>query len=274
MVSERKKRMAEKIKSFIRSYRTIFVFDLHSIPASQLHKIRELLKDVAKIFVVKKRVLQKVMEEEKLTLPLEGIKMPALIFSDRSVFDVVKKLRLYKLPMKAKPGDKAPKDIVIKKGVTQVPAGPAIATFKAFKMPTFVKDGKIAIKEDFKLCNAGEVINENMVSLLNLLGIEPLEIGIRPKCAYSENVVYDEFVLSLEEDWFREHIKSSVSNALNLATNIKIPTKQNISLLLAEGYMNAKNLGLYLGIPSKETISELLVKASNNAKALERSFRN
>jgi len=274
MVSERKKRMAEKLRSFFKSYRTVLVFDLHSIPASQLHKIRELLKDVAKIFVVKKRILQMVAEEEKITLPLEGIRMPALIFSDKPVFEVVKKLRLFKLPMKAKPGNKAPKDIVIKKGVTKVPAGPAIATFKAFKIPTFVKEGKIAIKEDFTLCKAGEVISENMVSLLNLLGIEPLEIGIKPKYAYSENIVYDEFVLSLEEDWFREGIKSSVSNALNLATNLKIPTKQNISLLLAEGYMNARNLGLYLGIPSRETISELLVKAYRNAKALESSLRN
>lgn len=214
------------------------------------------------------------MEEEKLTLPLDGIKMPALIFSNKSVFEVLKKLRLYKLPMRAKAGNKAPKDIVIKKGVTKIPAGPAIATFKAFKIPTFVKEGKIAIREDFKLCGAGEIINESMVSLLNLLGIEPLEIGIKPKHAYSENVIYDEFVLSLEEDWFKEEIKSSIKSAINLATNLKIPTKQNISLLLAEGYLNARNLGLYLGIPSRETISELLVKAYNNAKALEQSFRN
>ncbi len=273
MVSERKKRMAEKLKSFIKSYKTIFVFDLHGIPASQLHKIRELLKDTAKIFVVKKRILQRVLEEEKLTLPLNGIRMPALIFSEKPVFDVLRKLKLYKLPMKAKVGDTAPKDIVIKKGITNVPAGPAIATFKAFKIPTFIQEGKIAIKEDFKLCKAGDIIDDNMASLLNLLGIEPLEIGIMPKYAYSDNIIYDEFVLSLDTDWFREGVESSITNAVNLATNIKIPIKQNISLLLSEGYINARNLGLYIGMPSKAIILDLLAKAYNNAKALEQ-FRN
>ncbi len=269
MVSKEKVSLLEETNKIFKSHKTILLFDLQSLPSSQLHKIRNKLKD-EEIYttIVKKKILDLGLKNTKLPLNLEEIKQPALIYSNKDIFYITKKLKELKVRRKAKVAEISTSDIEIPAGGTNIQAGPAISTFKQFKIQTIMKDGKIGIKDPTTICKKGDIISTGMLSLLNMLNIEPIEMSIHPELGYNENIVYDKNTLGLDEQYFKEQISLSENNVFKLTVSINYPTKQNISFLVQKGFQRGKTLSIKLGLPIKEMMPELIRIAGLMAEKL------
>lgn len=259
MVSKKKVSDLKKISELVKSYKSILLFDLNNLPSRQLHEIRNKLKgEEINTLVSKKKVLGLSLKENNLDLNIDDLKQPAIIYSNKDIFGIVKNLRKLKVKRKAKAGEVVNSDIEVQAMDTEIQAGPAISIFKQFQIQTIMKNGKIAIKESKVVCKGGDEINPGLVSLLNMLHIEPLELTIQPEIGYSENIVYNKEVLELDEKYFKEQISVASNNLFKLTVDISYPTKQNISYLLQKASQNVRNLGLKIELPVKELLPDLI----------------
>ncbi|MCK4428816.1 MAG: 50S ribosomal protein L10 [Candidatus Aenigmarchaeota archaeon] len=274
MVSKQKVALLGEVNNIFKSNKTVFLFDLQNLPSSQLHDIRnKLKKDEIYTLVIKKGILERSLKDSKIPLSLEELDQPALIYSNKDIFYISKALKKLKVSRKAKVSEIATEDIELPAGDTGIQAGPAISTFKQFKIQTIMKDGKIGIKDPTPVCKKGETITAELLSLINMLNIEPIEMTIQPELAYSEKIIYNSEVLKLDEQFFKDQISLSENNVFKLTVSINYPTKQNISFLLQKASQRGKTLSIELGLPAKEIMPELINKAHARASSLDASLQ-
>ena len=274
MVSKQKVALLGEVNNIFKSNKTVFLFDLQNLPSSQLHDIRnKLKKDEIYTLVIKKGILERSLKDSKIPLSLEELDQPALIYSNKDIFYISKALKKLKVSRKAKVSEIATEDIELPAGDTGIQAGPAISTLKHFKIQTIMKDGKIGIKDPTPVCKKGETITAELLSLINMLNIEPIEMTIQPELAYSEKIIYNSEVLKLDEQFFKDQISLSENNVFKLTVSINYPTKQNISFLLQKASQRGKTLSIELGLPAKEIMPELINKAHARASSLDASLQ-
>ncbi len=140
MVSKKKVEGLKKINELLKDYKSILLFDLNKLPSKQLHEIRNKLKEEEIYTLIqKKRSLEFGLKENNLNLNINSLKEPAIIYSNKPIFSIVKTLRRVKVKRKAKVGEVINSDIEIESGNTEIQAGPAIAIFKQFKIQTIIK---------------------------------------------------------------------------------------------------------------------------------------
>ena len=274
MVSEKKVGMFKKINKLLKEHDTLLLFDLNQVPSRQLHQIRNKLKK-EEIFTIvpKKSVLELSLKENKKDLKLDDFKQPALIYSNKNIFDILKILKKLTAKRKIKVNEIVSNKVEIPAMDTEIQAGPAISIFKQFQIQTIIKAGKIAIREPKIVCKEGDKADENLVSLLNMLGIQPAELTIQPTLGCSQNLVFNKSILELDETYFKDQINICANNLFKLTTYVGYPTKDNISVLLQKGGQHARSLGMELGIPTKELLPDLLRIAHANASNLDASSK-
>lgn len=271
MVATKKVRAKENLSKALKSSKSAILFDLDCLPSKQLHEIRNKLKaDGINTFVAKRRILERAAKEAKTDLKLDGLVQPAIVYSDKEIFEVVKALKSLKTKRKAKTGEKAQEDISVPTGDTGVQAGPAISTFKQFNIQTMMKDGKIGIREEKVVCEKDGEVSIELVSLLNMLGIEPVEMSIAPQGGFSDGLSYTKDVFDIDKAFLESQISSVANNMFKMTCGLGYPTNKNSSLLLTRGFGRARALGMKYGIPSKNTIEDLLRVANGGAKRFEK----
>jgi len=269
MVSTKKIEGLKKINELLKSYKSILLFDLNNLPSKQLHEIRNKLKEKEIYTLIsKKRVLKLGLKENNLNLNIDNLKQPAIIYSNKNIFDIIKNLRKLKVKRKVKIGEILSSDIEVPAMDTGIQAGPAISIFKQFQIQTMMKNGKISIREKKVVCRKGEKANSDLISLLNMLHIEPLELTIQPEIGYSENIVYNTDILKMDEDYFEKQISIAANNLFKLTVSMGYPTEQNIAYFLQKVLQNVRTLGLKIRLPIKELLPDLLREAHLNADKL------
>ncbi|MBN2094813.1 MAG: 50S ribosomal protein L10 [Candidatus Aenigmarchaeota archaeon] len=271
MVATKKIKSRENIAKLLKSHKSVILFDLANLPSGQLHKLRNALK-AKEIYTVvgKKRVLQRAIEEARISLNLDEAKQPAIVYSNKGIFEVTKALKEVKTNRKAKAGEEVPADITLPAGPTPAQAGPAISIFKTFQIQTMIKDGKISIKDPKTVCKKGDKVPFELVSLLNMLGVTPIEMSIAPQVGYSENMFYTREVFDIDPEFVRNQVLAASGNITKVTYKIGYPTKQNAELLLVKGWRGARQIGIRAGIPSKELMEDLVRAAHLGAKKLEK----
>jgi ribosomal protein L10 len=271
MVSKRKVASKKKLDKLLKDYKSVLIFDLAGLPSSQLHEIRNSLKEKeVYTYIAKKRVIERAINDSKLNLKVEGVRQPALICSNKGIFEVSKILGQIKTNRKAKAGEEAPEDITLPAGPTPAQAGPAISIFKTFQVQTMIKEGKIAIREPKTVCEKGNKVPAELISLLNMLGITPIEMSISPVVGTSENLFYTPDVLGVNEEFVKTQLLMASGSIFKITVRLGYPTKQNIDFLLGNGWRNAKALGIKTGMPAKELMADILMTAYSGAKKLEK----
>lgn len=273
MVSEKKIKTAEEIKSKIEKYSVIGLLDMFNLPAKQLQEIRNKMRGKAIIKMAKKRILKLVFKKCKKA----GIKdlnkyfgiMPAVLFSNENPFKLARIIEESKTPTFAKPGDIAINDIVVRAGPTDLPPGPIIGELQKVNIPTSVQDGKIAIAKDTIVAKKGEKISEELANILVKLNVKPMEIGLNLLVVWENGIIYTKDTLFKPLESYINEIKKAIIYAFNITTNIEFFTKENIHIFLSKAQNNAISLALNLDIPTKETINNLLLKAYNQSLAIQ-----
>ena len=277
MKVELKKKIAGRIEELCTAYKVVGVLDVSNIPAMQLQNMRAKLRGDLLIFMAKKRVIRIALENAKKSKKgveaLEGSLsgMPALVFANISPFRLASMLRESRTPAPAKPGQLAPRDIVIPAGPTAFAPGPVIGELGAIGIKTGVEGGKIAIKQDHVAAKKGEAINKKTAEVLAKLGIMPMEIGLSIKAAYEDGFVFTD-ALEFDDKKVRDMLAAAVQRSQTLALAISYPTKSTISLLIAKAHQQARGLARAGGIITKGNAAELIALAVLQARTIQDKF--
>jgi len=273
MVSEKNIKAANELKEEMQKYPVIGVLDMYKLPARQLFEIREKLRGMAKIRMLKKNIIKRALKEMQLKNISELEKYiqgePAILFSQENPFKLAKIIDSSKSSAFAKEGDVAPKDIVVRAGQTSLPAGPAIGELQKAGLPVMVEEGKIAVKQDTVIAREGDVIDKLKADALAKLGIEPMEIGLNLLAVWEQGVIYPKDILFIPAEKYLEDLKEAFGKAFNLSVAINYYTPENITFLLSKAHSEAKALEINAGVVSPENITFLLSKANTEAKSLE-----
>lgn len=271
MLKAQKQENAKKLGELAESYKVAGLLNMHKLPAKQLQQIRESLRGRAVIRMAKKTLITRALpEQEDLLGKMHGPAIePALLFSNENPFKLYKMLKESRTPAAAKPGDAAPKDIVIMQGPTTLPPGPAISTLQKVGLKASVQGGKIAIMQDKVVCKAGEVVSEELASVLNLLKMEPMEIGLDLVAVYEEGVLYGRDVLDVDQSEYISGLQTAAMQAVNLSLNTGYITKFTAPLALQKAFIEARSLCVDADIIEKDFIGEVLAKAVREMRALE-----
>jgi large subunit ribosomal protein L10 len=193
---------------------------------------------------------------------------PAIIFTETDPFKLYKMLEVNKTTAPPRPGDIAPKDITVEKGVTPFAPGPVVGELQQAGIPAQIQGDKVTIPVSKTVVKEGEKIDDRLAPLLARLGIEPMEIGLELCAAYEEGFIYPEDILAVSEEETIANLQKAYLSAFNLAFNSGFPTPQTTELMIRKAFTRAKTLALEIGFISKETIGALLYKAKAQATAI------
>ncbi len=262
----------EELAELIRKHKVIALADLTKIPTKQLQIIRKNLRDKV-VFRVTKNTLFKLAAEkaglknfEELRKYLEGSNL--FLFTNINPFELVLLLEKYKARAPAKPGDIAPTEIVIPAGSTGIPPGPMLSVFGRLKIPTRVQQGSIWISKDTVVAKPGDKISPELASILQKLGIEPIEIKIQLKVAYDDGLIIPKERLIVDLEEYKKNIIEAYQNALKIGVEIAYPEPTILELTLTKAFLNALMLAVEASIITPETIELIIARAEAQAKAL------
>ncbi len=274
-VSKRKQETVARLEKTIKSYPVVGIVDLQSVPASQLAKIREKLREHMLLVMTKKNLMKIVFAKveperkgiSKLLDCFQG--MPSLILSKESPFKIANLLAKNKTSAPAKEGQHAPHDLTIPAGPTPFTPGPVIGELGMLGIKSGVENGKIVIKVDATVARAGEKINSKVASLLGRLGIQPMEIGIKVNGIFENGEIFKREVLDIDPAEYITRLQRAYSGAQGLTLEIGYVTKDNVKLFLAKAHRQAMGIATEGNIVTKDTLGLILGKADIQSKALK-----
>ncbi|MBI4019710.1 MAG: 50S ribosomal protein L10 [Candidatus Aenigmarchaeota archaeon] len=271
MASQRKLNTVKEVREMVSQYPVIGVLNMHKLPGKQLHDMRNKLRGEVMIRVVKKRLITRIFEggNGMASLGKYITGEPALLMTRMNPFRLARLLSESKSTAAAKPGDIAPREIIVRAGPTPFPPGPIIGEFQRAKIPAKVDGDKISIKEDTVVAKEGQVIEKPLADMLAKLGIEPIEIGLNLVAVYDNGTIYTRDVLFIPQEKYLSDLRQGANSAFNLTLNMGYYTRENIRLFLGRAYREAMAVAMESGMITKETIGPLLAKGHNAAQYLK-----
>ncbi|MBI4181913.1 MAG: 50S ribosomal protein L10 [Candidatus Aenigmarchaeota archaeon] len=271
MVSAKKLQEVQQITQLVQDYPVVGVLNMHKLPGRQLHEIRNKLRGQVIIRMVKKRLLIRVFESlgmQALTAQVQG--EPALFLTKENPFKIARVLQSSTSEAAAKPGDIAPRDLVIKAGPTNLPPGPAIGELQKVKIPAGVEGDKIVVRKDTVVARQGEAISREVADVLNKLGVKPMEIGLNLIAALEGGTIYQKDVLFVPAGYHVRQLQAAAREALSLGVYMHYFTKDTVPILLGRAEREMRALATAASIITPATAGAVLAKAAAEAKALEK----
>ncbi|MBS3124219.1 50S ribosomal protein L10 [Candidatus Woesearchaeota archaeon] len=274
MVSAEKKKLVQELAVKLKSYPLIGILDLENLPGQQFSNMRRTLRnDGVVITVSRKRLLARALKESKiqnaeaLEAKLEGV--PALLLSKGNPFALYSKIQKSKSEAPAKPGQKAPRDIVIKAGPTNFAPGPIISELAAVGIRTKVEQGKLSIIQDCTIVKEGDVISAKVSETMKRMDIRPMEIGLNLVSVWENGLIFNAKDLRVDEAEYSQNFTLAAQEALNLAVEAAYPCADTAEMLLQKAFREAKCLSIEQGFLTNETKEEILAKAERQALAVK-----
>lgn len=274
-IPESKTKIVNELKRLLNEYPIVALLNLENLPAKQLQVMKGKLRKDATIRMAKKNLIKEAFKEsgklniEKMNEYLVG--MPALLLTKENPFKLFKIIKKSKSPAAIKPGQVAPKDIIIPAGPTPFAPGPIIGELGMLRIKAGIEAGKVAIKEDAHVAKKGDVIKPQLASLLLRLGIEPMEIGLDLVAVYENGEILSKDVLDIDEDVFMQKLRTAATEAMNLAVDIAYPSKDTIELLVQKSFMDAKAIAIERDILADLVVEQIIAKANAQAESLRKT---
>lgn len=242
MVNEKKIKAIEELKDIFKNYKTIMVISVRSLPSKQYQDIKKKIRDKANVKMIKKNILIRAFEESNIDELKKLEKFVedncALLFSNNDAFEISGILSKEKSPQKAKEGQEAPEDILVKAGPTQLLPGPDISALSAVGLAPKVESGKISIMQDKVIVKKDQIISGPAASIMAKLDIVPFKVGIEPIAAYMDGKVYDEIKINTEETI--NNLIEKYSKIIAFSVEISYPVIETIDFILSKAGMQEK----------------------------------
>ncbi|MFH1420588.1 MAG: 50S ribosomal protein L10 [Candidatus Aenigmatarchaeota archaeon] len=277
MTSDKKIKIVSQLKKDINEATAIGIVNLHKMPAKQLQKMKVDLVGRAKIKVTRKSLIERSLKGsekkdlEKLVERMKG--SPALLLTKENPFKIYSYLKKNKSNAAAKAGDIVGEDMHISKGPTQIAPGPAMSQLQAVGLKTGVEGGKIKIMNDKTVLKKDGVVTQELAAVFNMLGMEPIKIGLDVNAFWEDGTIYDKNILDVDQEQYYDDIISCVRNSLNLSLNAGYITNDNVSLAIAKAFREARSLAIAANVLTADTIGDVLAKAVAEAKAVEKQMK-
>jgi len=262
-ITQKKKQEVETIKNALLQHKVICIFDLNTLPSKQLQLIRNKLRNKIEVHVKKKRFIKRAIDEIKAQkdlshlLPFLDKGVPSLILTNEDPFSVYKSIKSSKSMAFAKPGQIAPKDLVVEAGPTNFPPGPIIGELGQAGIIAAVEQGKVVIKRETVIVKQGDVITQKKADVLAKLGIQPMEIGLNIIAAYDNGTIYQQSILDVDEETYLNNLKQAAMQAYSFTIFLGYITKDNIQGLVKKSYLAAKAISEKHSLESSEIIKKL-----------------
>ncbi len=260
----------EEVKKEMKNYKTVALIDLRKLSDSLLQSLRKKIREGGgKVLVLKKPVLERVLQHDKKLAPLaqECDKPLGLVLTNSSPMALNSFFKENKKKRGAKTGEVAPFDIVIPEGETDLPPGPALSELKGAGLNVQIKGGKIVVAKESVVAKSGETITDLKAKALQKLNVMPFEVSVRLLYGYDGEYVYSSELLSLG-DGLNAQLEQSFRDAFNVSMNAQYPTEANITMLLTEAYRQTVNVALNGELYSSSSIEQILGKAFREGLAL------
>ncbi len=271
--SEGKRKVVAEFVRLLDEYPIVGVVDMENLPAKQLQTMRAKLREKGIVLrMTKQRLVFKAFKQAKK----EGLAklrehftgMPALIFTKENPFALFKLLKRSQSKAPIKAGQKAPDAIVVPAGPTGFAPGPVIGELGSVGIKSGIDAGKVVIKEDSLVAQAGDVVSAKLAGLLSRLGIEPMRIGLNLKAVLENGEILAKEVLDIDEEAYRQDLVRAHGEAFALAMELAIPNRETVEPLIQKAFMDALTLGLDRSVVNGETVKPLLSKAYAMSLAL------
>jgi len=271
-VAQWKFKEVEELKNIISSYPSIAIVGIENIPAPQMQKLREKIREIGVLRVSKNRLIKRVLEDaggriKDLTNSISG--QTAILATKENPFKLYKFIKESRTKAPAKGGEIAQHDIEVKAGETPFKPGPIVGELQKVGIPAAIEGGKVVIKKDKVLVKAGEEISKEIAQALTRLEIYPIEIGLDLKAVYEDGIIFTPDVLEIDEEKFKSELITAVRNAFLLAIDRKWTTPETINYLISKAYQDALALSVSISYPTKFNIGMLLAKAHAQASSLK-----
>lgn len=258
----------EQITNLLLNKKIVGIAEIGGIPAPQLQKMRENIRDNAQIRCVKNSLILRALDEaDKKVKGINRLKneikgQAAIISTDLNPFKLFKEIKTTRTMAPAKGGETATHDIEVKTGDTPFKPGPVVGELQKAGIPAAIQEGKVIIKTDKVIVPTGEKIPTDVAQMLTRLEIFPIEIGMNLNAVFADGTIYKPDVLDIDMDKFIIQLQQASSNAFGLAIEVAWPNKSTIKQLLLRAHSNAHTLALEKNIYTKDTIKQLLSKAN------------
>ncbi len=261
----------EYLAKLFKQYSVFAIADLTGFPTSQLQRLRKKLYKKVVMRVSKNKLILRAMrnagiDTSKLEKYLTGQNM--IMFTDLNAFELGMLLDKYRANVYYKPGEVTDKEIVIPAGNTGLSPGPILSTFSKLKIPTRVQGNAIVVAKDTVVAKPGDIVSEELASLLQRLGIALKEVKIKVKIAYDNGVIIpgDQLVLDLEE--YERDLMNAHLDALKLGSEIAWPVPKVLELSLTKAIRQAYMLAAEAGYVTPDTAEYVFRQAIMKALAL------
>lgn len=283
MVASSKFREVEELAEIIASKPVTGIVNIGNIPAPQLQKMRESLREKGTMRVAKNSLLSLALEKfalekserdgmEKLINSIKG--ETALLSTDMNPFKLFKEIKAMKTEAPAKGGETAPRDIIVEEGDTPFKPGPIVGELQKAGIPAAIQRGKVAIKKTTTVVKKDEKIPRDVAKMLTRLEIHPLEIGLDLRAIYEDGMIYTPAILDIDESEIIKNIGIASSTAFNLAMDIGYITPTTIKPMLQKAYRESFALAVKADIFTPETVKEKISLAHSRALSLAELIKN
>lgn len=273
-VSKEKKEVVKRFKELMKNYPIVGSVNMEGLPTPQLQNMRAQLRGKVDIFMGKKRLIKIALQQAEKENPgisklIEHLKgMPALIFTSENPFTLYKTLQKNKSNAPAKAGQEAPNDVIVPAGPTGFAPGPIISELGGVGIKAGIENGKVIVKEDSKVINAGEEFSGKLASILARLGIEPMEVGLDLVATCESGEIFTKDILAVDEQEYIDAVQHDAMAAFNLAMFISYPTADTIIPMVTKAASNARNLAINGTIFEKDVIDAIIAKAQRQAQGV------
>ncbi len=274
-VAAYKKEVVQEFAKLLTQYPIIGIVNMEGMPAAQLQGMRKTLRGKVIIKMTKMTLLRRAIEEAKAKVPgidqLEAhlVGMPAVLFSRENPFTLYKTLQKSKSPAPAKPGQKAPREIMVPAGPTPFAPGPVISELGKVGIKAGIEGGKVVVKVDSIVAKEGQVISPELASVMLKLSIMPMEVGLDLVAVFENGFVFQKKVLAIDEKEYLNNLKQGHRWAFNLAVFAGIMNKTTVEHMIQKAYRNSKAVALEAGIMADAVVPELLLKSERQMLGLK-----
>ncbi len=278
MVAEWKKKEVEELASLIAKGKVVGIVGIQGVPAAQMRRIRERLKEVGRLRVSRNRLIARALEKAKSSKP--GVEALArhlngpsgIVVSDLPAYDLFWTIERLKERAPAKGGEVAPEDIVVEPGELPLKPGPVVAELQAAGIPVVIDRGKVKVKERKVLVRKGERIPREIALALAKMDILPLEVGLDARAFWEEGLILTREHLSITPEDVAAMIAGAREESLRLAVGIGYAVPETIPILLPLARARDLALAKALGYVTPETVVHLLAQAAAQAAALSNAL--
>jgi len=269
--SEKTETVQETVE-LLNEYGVIAAADLNKVTSAMLQDMRRQLRGRLRFKVLKNTLMRISMEQagkEGHDAFMEQVAGPnVFMFTNGNPFKVAMELDANRVRVFAKAGDIALDNIVLSAGNTGLSPGPLIGKFGVLGVRTRIEGGNIWVVQDTTVCRVGEPINEDLVDLLQRMGVRASEMGLRVKAVYERGDIIPGDALILDLDDYRSRLEQAIGGAFKVAVEAAYFTPATVPTILAKAFQQARSVALEAEWATRDTVELLITKANSQARSL------